>query len=951
MERFEDMTLSWQINQSRYRHQGNSAIQGYARYTDCLTGATYEVKELPRLSPVEEALEFWGRIRHPAFLPVVHVFEEPSRLLVFMEEMPAGVSLATLDALQVKGELIFDCFCELARAIQFMSQQMLSYPHLDLTKIYVTASGLKIIGHESVPSLSTWQRDQVHPIDLRYAPSEWASQQGRTETADVYHLGALFFHFLTRIPAGADPENLRDKIPDRFHGMWLPLFKQLLQKESKKRLGWKELWKFLELQAPKSTAKYRTPLLLGKKCDELVQFAHRCFNDAESKPLVLNMLVPGGDPFGHCATLHLLAEKRNWMTVWTAASPSNHPYQALNQLIQYAQDARLATLNPFHIAEQLQPLTTWDAPLCLVRRWKRIVKRLVDALKAHGTSGLFVLITDAQHLDKQSVEALAYFLTLMEGFPVVLGLGTEQLGCVPLQHLNSIFPRNEHYAGQTIDRSWLEARLWAPQALETAWMDRLLEETGQREILVPLWLADSNGNCVQAYFEKNWDSLTEAERQFLLLTACSPRQISEAECLALLGTKAAPDIAKLVLYGWLVSAGNGRFRFSSIKGKDRCLEKLSAHERQLLFKRLLVHERRLEKPDLVQLCCLALLLEDPSSKELLQRLRAQIYEQLDLESLWAVEKLASNPAFKCLQEYSYMAAVVRGEPIKQRAHIKDVDYQEFARIQGLRGKEPRRGAELYLALSGRRKLGPVKRGYSLVLAVEYAVRGNDTLQANRALRRLARMDTHEIDPEWVESWWARCLGALRQLGQEPVLALGNLKRDRTPLLRWAAACQAWHAHRFEQCLELLEEVMPQLDNFYDLDWRGLLLKQYGNALYRNYQPERAIQAYQQALICFQKTDNVTCCEDVFFNLASAESLAGHFDSSRASSLAIYNKAIAANDAVTRCQVLYQIMACDLLQNDVAAFERSFAEHQTHCNQLGFVTERVKSLALRAEPRA
>jgi len=947
------------VMHARYLVGEEASIPGYVKIRDRFHDKDLLGRFLPKMSKVEEALTRWSQLSHPCFAQIFRYLEMEQKLLAIMRPLEEdAVPLRALNSHRLRNEVLADIFLRLVNAYCFLSAQNLFIPYLDLSKIYYhEAYPVRILGHEaSVTNRSPRQDDQMTTLDIRYNAPEMVNRRARTPKSDVYHLGALFYHFLSgRVAKPYDDYEPIGKRRRTLRRAWDDLLERMMRHEPSARPDWETLWRdACESLGINGDADRLGPVWLGVEDRRTLEALKDSLVKAKDKPQALALQVyPGREKIQRLAPFSRFAEAQGYFVFqsWTSERETRH-FKIINDFLGMLKEGVVRHINRPDLESELKPLSEWQSAEELIAKWRVLLRRVLRNIVPRYGAGIVLIIEDIQHLDRGSLETLGYLFSWLGEMPFVLAVTGNTFAHPHFGELARAWRHDWRWLHPSpLSEERLNALRWQPDNLAVQEETRLaLRETNREEALALYWLEDRarRPGLLAEHLTFQWRCFRNKERLILDVLSCTTRALDREDLeRAFDAPRLRTAIEKLLRYRLILDRGDGGLAIAAAVMTRFCQERMGPEEIAHIRQRLFEYELSLDQPDLVQAAYLAWALRGVEAMEGFEtQLMERVHRRFELEPLWRLEAIADAEDGAVFGEFAAFARLLRGFPAPRGTAFELRAVHDLSRAN--RAKELgdyERALKVYHEMAGRRGIEPGLKAHALALAAECRGALGDRLAVGRYWRRFRALDREECDPAAVRLWAARIAAALA--------AVGSPTRDIEPLLadaprhlaHWPAAHYAWKSGEYKEAVELLQTALPKLRRTYDLNWRGAVFMLYGKCLHRNYRAEDAIQAYRSAEACFRKTGNLREIEGVRFNLAVAEKLAGRFASAEHRFIPIYEKAQAAGDEDTMCRAAFNLMVCAMCRNEMDRFERLRSEHRRLAKRIKSDTERARGLTM------
>lgn len=942
------------VMNARYQVHKSERIPGYVDVTDIIHDKPLMGRVLPKIKGVEEALFTWTHQVHPCFAEIYRYLVFDNHYLALMEPLGEVAPLLELKPTRMKPETVVTLFLNLVSAFHFLSSRGLYHPHLDLSKMFYGGERrpLIIVGHEVCLAKDALQaEDPLANLDVRYAAPELMARKTRTAETEVYHLGALFIHFLTgRILPPGETFSGVTQILRKLKKSWDPILASMLEPEPSLRPAWSELWEAVQvLREPGGALIPAGPVWLASEDNQTLELLKDSLVRAKTKPQALALQVfPGREKVQRLEPFTKLAEHQGFMVFhsWVVERETRH-YKIINDIILLLREGVVRYLDHPEFESELLPLSEWHAAEDLVAKWRDLMARVFEAIVPRFCKGFVLIIEDIQHMDRASFETLMNFSSWVAHLPFVLVLTGDAFAHPHFRELDQHWPFDWHYLHPArMNETRLNELVWHDQEpqFEPELGRRLLRETNREEVWVFYWLEDHfhHPGLFERYLENQWCFLASKEQLVLKVLASSRRRLSLRDletAFRVTGLEAA--LEKLRAFRFLGSADDHHFTLVIPALAAFVQRQITRQDRAHIQIRLFEHESSLPEPDPVQSAYLAAILRRKEALDpFLQCLEAAVFDRFDLEPLWRLECIYRKEHIVWFRDFARFAELLRGMvPDPQEAARKGPLMILTRANRQLGNGHVEKALAAYRQLASRPGVRPGFKAHALVRSVECAALVGDSLTLLRNSRRFETLPAHQFEPGAYYEWCVR-LAVARAAVEAPLQAWPSYLRD------WNIANQTWRTGDFKESAARAEAALGRLREHYDLNWRGLAFKLHGNTLFRENRPGKAIDAYRRAERYFSRTCNALELASIRFNLATAENLAGRFISSKNHFEPLYRQAMASGDRATQCQILYNFMVCSLFLNDLDSFDRYAHEHDKLAQKLGDEDEQLKGTVLK-----
>ena len=938
------------------RYEVGSESAGFVQVRDVLDDKLLMGRLLPKTRPAAGMLDFWTNTFHPLFQPVYRCLDLGSNVLVLMPTLEGWQTLDSLPVIRIKGPQLATIFQQLATALVFLHEQHLIHPRLDLAAVYVDENHrLQITGHEAC---LPWVSGPAHTLDARYAAPELMENHNRSHKSDVYHLGALFYHFLSGSIAPRDQPYVA--ITKKYRSIkkaWDDLLEGMLASDPEQRPSWSQINdRVAALSTITTPAKPVLPWI-GIPDEKVIEKMTRALTlVSRGSRMLFLQTYPGRERNRRLLPFTCHATEQGFLVIHTwQREPETRRFKVINDLVHLLREGVVRYLDDPDRADLLQPLSELFPLAHVIEAWRRQLQRLTDVLVPHHFKGLLVIIEDVHNLGRDTVEVLVQLAGWMEGTKVLLVLGGRFLGHTNFRRLAAELPLPRGYLlpAPLPASAWLEED--GPSQVALAEIERQrLARAGWAESLVWYRLEshEVEGDGLARFLNQCWNQLEPSEQLILKVLSCSERAMQRRDLWDTFSVeRLGPRLKFLMRAGLVVRSLDGGARVSLPLIADFCLQKTAEHDLALIRDLLLTHEQNLAGGgDPVQISFLRAQLQREPDDVVATQLQEAVFHRFELEWLWRLDLVYQQTRATRFRQYHLFAKILRGHCCNARSVSAFKRLTELAKAVRLRSKGDHASClKACTAAAGRRHGAIGLRAYALVLAAEAAALAGEGAAVARAWRRFIGYESDLFAPKAYQEWLARLAAAMATAGirREP-FALSRL----SPGLRsWVVACRAWCEQSFEAALEPGEAALQELCGHHDLYFRGRLYKLIGNIRFRNNQPQRATAAYISARTCFTATGDLAELAFVDFNLAGAENLAGRFVSSRRRFTSVYLRAQEAGDDETRCQAGYHLMVCSLFLNEEARFTSEYREHRRLATALATREEEIRGLALKLHQAA
>ncbi len=951
------------VMHARYRIDGPSPFPGYSKVRDIFHNKDLIARELPKMPRIEQSLSLWSRMSHPCFVQVFRFLTSERSYIAIMRPLEEDAEpLRALKDKKPRSSDVARIFTHLLNAYHFLSSQNLFIPYLDLSKIFFSPTHpVRILGHEaSLPSDSPRPDDQMTTLDIRYNAPEMINRQSRTPKSDVYHLGALFYHFLSgRVPKPYEPYEPLSNRKRRLRKAWDELLEAMTQQEPAARPDWETLWREARagLGGEEATGAPPGPVWMGVEDRRTLETLKDSLVKAKTRPQAIALQVfPGREKLQRLAPFARFAEERGYFVFhsWTSERETRC-FKIINDFLGMLREGVVRHINRPDLEAELSPLSEWQSAEELIAKWKTLLKRVFRNIAPRYGAGIALMIEDIQHLDRGSVETLGYLFHWLADVPFILAITGNTFAHPHFHELAEAWPYDWRYESTPpLSEERLNALLWlqGDPASQAAMNREALLETNREEVLTFYWLEDRahQPGAFHRHLDFIWRCCHAKERLILNVLSCAKRPLSQEDIKDAFALRGIGRRLERLERFRLLRGRSGRGWVIAVPAVSQfCRERLDPSDLKHIRTRLYGHELSLDKPDLTHTTYLALKLEGEAAMAPYQRKLADaIFGRFELDPLWRLERVFQEEAPPSFRVFAALAKLLRGLPAERAGLDHEPGLAEFAAAARRRQKGDAVAVmEAYATAAGKRKAALGLKSHALTLAAEWAAFSGDKLSVGKFWRRFQSLDLRGCEPTARQMWAARFAAALATVGRRPDFeeAVSLLAGAPACLREWVDAIKAWVSGDFKDASELAQSALQELAAGFDLNWRGSAYKLLGNSLHRVNRPEDAIQAYRAAKDCFHQTRNQPELDSIRFNLAVTENLAGRFASSEHRFQPLYEDARQKDDADSQCRIAYNLMVCALFRNETARFERWSREHRRLARRIKSAEERARGLTI------
>ena len=942
------------IMNARYRIEKKETIPGYIRITDTIHQKELMGRLLPKIKTVETSLRRWSRYTHPCFAQVFRYLEYPSNYLVIMRPIePGSLPLSELKPVRLKTETLVDILINLIHAYHFLFSRDLYHPQLDLSKIYYHERfPVRIVGHETaLPMDILGSDDQITNLDIRYTAPEMLLSKTRTPKSDMYHLAALICHFLTG--KSLTPNGRFKGITQHFRKLrkpWDALLAAMLHDDPLSRPDWREILDQadgLRLEPKDET----DPVWLGFEDRQTLEELKAVLAQSKKKTGAIAFQVyPGREKIQRLAPFTKFAEEQRFLVFhsWLSKKQTQH-YKAINDIMLLLRQGVVRYMNRPDFTDDLTPLSEWHSTEDLMAKWRILLKRIFQTLVPEYGDGIVLIIEDVQHMDKASLETLSHFSNWLGNFPFLLLISGPTYAHANFTEFRKKWPYDWRYLHPApMDKNRLLKLVWNEgRALPDEEIQDILYKTNGEEVFVFYWLEDfyRQNNAINNFMHTIWEDLAIKDKMILKVLSCSERPLSRRDIeQAFEMTRIRKPMERLEKFRYIRSDSEG-FRMAIPLLIRFCRERIRKQDMDHIRQRLMDYELGLENPNPVQCAYLSCFLKSPDERQpyfaLLER---PLYEEFDVSYLWRLERVYQQEQFFEFKQFSLFAQMLRGKPQPTDVMRRHRALTHLA--SALRSKERgdlEKAVVYYQKWARSRNLAQGLRAYALIQLAEAHFLVGDKLGVSRCWRQFQRLDLKMIYAPARQEWLTRFQVLAEITGNG--FSVSQAEPLPEHLSAWLEAERAWENGAFRESVALAHTALAQIKDHYDLNWKGMVYKLYGNGLYRTYRPEEAIQAYRQAENCFAQTNHATEIKSIRFNLATSECLAGRFTSAISSFQPLLKQAVSSGDSHGQCHIFLNLMTCALFLNDGARFEELYQKHAKLAQQIKSADERVAGLSL------
>jgi len=944
---------------ARYRSSGPAHVPSYLQVEDIIQQKSHLGKWLPKTDQRRKVLAFWMRHPHPAFAAIIRFLDWDGQYLAILPSLHEFLPLSQWTPQKLKNSAVSRVFLNLVSGCRWLNNHQLSHPQFNLNSILISEEGrVQILGHEASFGFENWMVDGViSHLDIRYAAPEIIAHQIPTEKSLVFHLAAVFYHFLMGVPyqRGETYFGIRSSNRKLKKG-WDALLGEMLKTDPSDRPNWETVWQRV------CEDLLDDPTLIHSACPEW----HPENSGSRSNPLenflaqtdegpfaVCLMTVSGGSAKNRLNPFTRIAEKKGYLVVHTwRDEPVQRAYQTINEVISLVKLGFLEHIDRPDLEEAFLPLSEWQSADDLKRRWRQTLAHLINSMVPRLYRGIVLVLEDFHHIDPVSLETLITFTGWMAPTPFLLLLtGPSQAH----PHFRQFFENWQH-SKTTLQLSTPNANQVTQWFIKNGRPDidqkeiaKALRLIGGKEIYFQLWLRDQDPKGeVWQWLNRVWSWLKPKEQLILKMLSCSIRPLSVPEMEAAFGlTQLGKHIGNLEQFDLVIETSKGHALSAPIWAHWVKAELTSIDQRHSLS-RLLDFEKSREQPDPVQVVHLA---EALGEEELLEKTLQPVIEEFldswDTEILWRLESLYLQDGRPRFKEFYYLAARTRwkpeplGELELEYPFFKMMEKAQKKILQGNFTEARKQLAEIL----GKRKTPSGLKAWCLTWLVECASFQNDALAVGKGWRHWIALDKTSVNKDWVDMFTARmaaCMYKMESYARSLDMAVAGLPDY---LRAWIQAQRSWELGLFEDATAAMEGVLKEVPRDAEPIWLGRVHQLRGNLMYRQYRPAEAIRCYEEARNYFEMADFAPGISDISFNLASAEKLAGRFVSSITRFEPLLKEAEAQDDKRSQAQIIFNLMVCALYQNDLKLFDRWAAIHERLTSNRADPAETVRRLAV------
>jgi len=944
---------------ARYRPDGQSEIPNYLRIEDIIQKKSYLGRLLPKNEARSEVLQSLARQPHPAFADVVRFLDWEGQYLVILPELAGFQPLGQVSPTKLKSKTIAQIFLNLISAFRWLRWHKLRHPHLDLNHVMVNGEGsIQILGLEGgYRPGGSLEVAAVPHVDIRYAAPEVIARQSPGEKSDVFHLGALCHHFLTGRPCTRKKpyEGVRSS-NRKLKKDWDDLLGAMLDPDPAIRPDWKTVWGRVctEIQDDSHCIAKACPAwqpeLRGKWLEKLEQALAK----TEQGPRVATLSMCAG----RAGRIRLnkfarSAEAQGYLVVQTwQDEPVARAYQTINEIIALVQLGFLDHIDRPDLDEAFHPLSEWQSADDLKRSWRQTLAHLVNSMVPGRYRGIVLILENFNEIDAVSLETLITFSGWMAPTPFLLVLTGPTLAH---PHFRQFADQWQH-PWENIDlpkpdavsvQKWGEVHSAEPLGLQE--IEAALQQLGSREIYFQHWRRDRNVTGeVWAWIRQIWLWLIPKEQLILKMLGCSQRPLSiQAMEDAFNLSQLEKHVRNLATFD-LVSQTEAGFQLSIPIWGNWVRQELTESDRQHSLSRLLAYEQAQAHPDLVQVAYLADALNQADlAEEALTPVLESFLATWRPDTVWRLSDLYQRHGGARFEIFHFLAERLRWRPCPDQHSGSDhplLTMMAQAQRHIVSGRLQSASQKLS-ALFVKRNVPTGLKAWSLVWQMDCEAMLDDAMAVAKGWRQWMALDKADLDPGQTDQFTARLAGAMAKVGREARsmdVAVGGLPAF---LQRWVGMHRSWRAGLFDETGQAADLLLKNLPADVDPIWKGRIHQLHGNAMYRQYRPAEAIRCYDMAWQSFARTGFEPGLQDISFNLASAEKLAGRFTSSVARFQPLLKAAEAAGDERNQTQIIFNLMVCALYQNDLSLFDRWFEVHRRLTAKSSDPEEAIRRLSI------
>ena len=732
---------------------------------------------------------------------------------------------------------------------------------------------------------------------------------------------------------------------------WDDLLGEMLNPEPKQRPDWKDLWhRGCKILGEKNHPMVSKTIWLGGE-DHQTQtfFKERLFKAEEQPQAIALQAFPGREKIARVAPFTRFAEKEGFLVfhVWVGGR-ENRQFKMVNDVIHLLKNGVVRHLDRPDIERELEPISEFLSTEELMVHWRGLLDRIMKLLIPDHCKGIVLLIEDIQHLDPASMTAVMNFSSWLAHVPFLLVITGHTFAHPHFRNLADSLSFKWHFLHpEPLSEKRLSGLVW--KAEESGALERekqILKDVNQEEILFFFRLGQPSD--FRQYLNLIWEFLRPKEKLVLKVLSCSERPLSKGDMeSAFAMVRLGGPLKQLSRLKFVGVSEASEFSVKIPAMLSFCLEKITESDLNLIRSKLLKHEQALGKPDPVQLAYLSGALNcDGGQDQYLKPLRELVFGQFELGYLWRLSRVYKQTKMSVFSDFSMLADILRGTAVDPAPFRGRPDLADLVKASLLAHKGAYHlAAKAYFSAAIKQNTPLGIKAYCLLMAAENGTLAEDRPTLNKTWRKFFGLELSSISTEVHHEWLVRFASAALKLDVTLPELNKALEHVAAPLRDWLRVNELWLEDRFKAALKAMNGALDRVKRHYDLNWKGTSFKLYGNLLYRNYLPEEAIRAYLAAEDCFIQTANLAELDNIRFNLATTENLAGRFISSRINFEPLYQQAQKSEDDDYQCQILYNLMVCSLFQNDLERFDREFATHAKLAKRTKSREERVKGLAL------
>ncbi len=893
-------------------------------------------------------LERWCAVRHPALPPVYRFLEFDDHFLALLPSPPEDAQdLTQIKATRLRGAQLSEIFQALARLGAFLDSEGLVHPGLQLHHIFIDeAGGIRIYGAEGARPSSDSTGESPVNLDVRYTAPELLAGGRAGPLSEIYHYGALLYHFL----AGR-PYRTRETFPgvNRFHRhlgkTWDTLLGAMLQADPLDRPDWSRLQQQLRVLGSAS----KQPVWVGGRDTVTLERLETALAETNDGPAAVAVQVyPGRERVGRLLPFTRTAEQKGFLVFHSwVEEEANRTYKLINDFIYLLGEGVLPHLNRPELERDLEPLSELTSDEAAVRHnWHSYLDRLTEALVPAHCRGFVICVEDIQNLDEASLQALCKLVSWICRVPLLLVVTGDSFTHGNFRTLEKKLKfRWSFLHPAPMDDRRLDRILRTPAGDEEDWRppQRIMSQTNRQEILYFLWLDEMHGHqrAQENFLRRCWAHLDTREQKVLRLLSCTERSLTRVDLERVLKLKQlGPYLKGLARYNFIRRGDGGAYRIIIPAVGAFCRNNMPKSDMLLLSRRLLEDERARALPDPVQVTYLTTRLSpEGPPPNMVRELLSACETAMSVATFQRMQEVYRRTRFEGFRVFHLWMRLLQGKTLKPADSAEYVPFEYTARAARARANGKTRSAfRDYRRLSGIREVTEGVRAFAALQMLELATASDNRREGLWALNRLQQMDLAELDLETRDDWRQRIAFCAVSLGQKNT-------RVQTPLLE---SLRAWRSGHYHRGLAPARTAVDQVRNHHDLNWRGRILKHFGNLSFRNNLPEKAMEAYRAALTCFESAGNPIESAHARYNFAYAELLHGSCRLAYQHFQPLFEEAVASGDKTTTCNILNHFMACNWLLNDLEAFDRHAESHDKAARKAKLPEELIRGLVLKLQ---